>query len=331
MLFDILRLVSSITTILNGILLLILWIIAANDKGTTTDSQGLYYCRGCYWYYHNTIVTNSSYNLPTTSDPYPILIAFGVICGVLWMAIGGIGFATKTRTMAFLYTGLGIFNYLLFILLFAVICDNTWFYVFNACNIPSLGTNPSFCSADPGYWTKHQADSFDEFWGASLVAFILGAFQIGSGIMIINGLPIEGQPPATAYQSAPLYTNASYVVANPYPGGQPGNSPSNPPYAGNPSDIPRYVPNAKNPNQIPPPAQQNQGPPPANAPNSGNPNQIPPYNVPNAGNPPNTGQFQPRNDVRQPENKESTGPKPMNMPPSNVQNPIPGPPGTNQA
>ena len=141
--------------------------------------------------------------------------------------------------MAGVYTGLGIFNYLLFILLFAIICEKTLVYVFPSCNIPSLASIPPFCSTDNGYWTKHQTDSFDQFWGASLVAFILGAFQIGSGILIFNSIPIIEPPPSAAYQSAPQYTNTTYVGAN--PGGQPGMPLSN----------------AENPNQIPP-TYQNQ-------------------------------------------------------------------------
>lgn len=203
-----LRLSSSISTIANGIQFLILWIVAANDKGTTQDNTGAYYCRGCYWQYHDLETTNTGVNFPSTTDPYPLLIAFGVICGLAWIAIGLFGFLTKSRLTIGTYFFAGSLNYLLFVILFADITEKTMVYVFKACGIPSF-VNTQSCSNDNNWWEKHQTDSFDEFWGSSVVAFVLGAYQIGCAVYLWLEIIKEGYS-LEAGQSAPIPTYPVY-------------------------------------------------------------------------------------------------------------------------
>ena len=76
--------------------------MAAHDKGTDTDSKGLYKCRGCLSYYHEDL-QNGAGDLndwrKSYTDPYPLLIAFGVILGVFWWITGLIGAVAKKTAM----------------------------------------------------------------------------------------------------------------------------------------------------------------------------------------------------------------------------------------
>jgi hypothetical protein len=186
---EFLRLTSALGIILTGIVVLILWILAANDKGTEGD--GLYGCKGCNRivhdalrddYYVNTPAYGFSSSLNTWAknnrDAFSVLVAFGVILGVFWMITGAIGFIARTEFMAKLYFIMGIITYLIFDIMFPIIVEKiTW------VNAHCAGPN-SVCRKDRDWVEKRGYDSYEWFWGSSLVAFIMGAYQIASAAYI---------------------------------------------------------------------------------------------------------------------------------------------------
>ena len=156
------RIVSALTTIFLGFVILILWVIAANDGGEKTDSVNAKQCRGCYNFYHNNI---PSY-WDNLSDPYPLLVAFGVICGVFWWITGFIGICATTRGCAKVYAGMGIVTYVTFVIIFTIIESHTQSYVQPICQIPTLNSiqyNPVGCSTVNNWWLIHQMDSITQF------------------------------------------------------------------------------------------------------------------------------------------------------------------------
>jgi hypothetical protein len=78
--------------------------VAAHDRGE--EDSGLHKCRGCIWYYHDylrelTGVSKSYRNWQLAfRDPYPLLVAFGVILFVCWAITGAIGAVAKTASIA---------------------------------------------------------------------------------------------------------------------------------------------------------------------------------------------------------------------------------------
>jgi len=187
----IIQLTSAIGAIIAGILVIILWLVAANDKNST-DSSGAYQCTGCNYIYHDTL-SNGSSDLNTwlknNRDAYPILIAFGVICGVFWMVTGGIGFiALNSDKLALIYLASGVVTYLIFVVIFPIIVEREQ-WVMSNCT-----AGPTTCSLKDNWSTKHQLDSYEQFWGSSLVGFILGAYQIIGAIYLYATIGNASKP-----------------------------------------------------------------------------------------------------------------------------------------
>ena len=135
---------------------------------------------------------NSFYSLEW--DAYPLLIAFGVICGVFWMVSGALGFVKAEASLV-----AGGVTYLIFAILFPIIVEKTQANPFTAVPLPCerylylKSTNTTItanstafavagCKTDSNYYDKHVHDSFEFFWGASLACFILGAYHL-AGMM----------------------------------------------------------------------------------------------------------------------------------------------------
>ncbi len=204
---ELLRLSSAVGVILTGILVLVLWVLAANDKGTQGDGQ-YYGCKGCNRivhdalrddYYKNTPAYGFSDSLNTWTlnnrDPFSILIAFGIILGVFWMITGAIGFLARSEYMAKLYFISGVVTYLIFVIIFPIIIERiTWA---NAhCTGPA-----AVCRSDREWLEKHSYESYEWFWGTSLVAFIVGAYQVVSAAYIWARHIPEIPKPASAITS----------------------------------------------------------------------------------------------------------------------------------
>ena len=172
---DMLRILSAVGVFLAGIAVLILWIIAAHDRSELKDS-GFYKCLGCIYLYHDSITGGGDLNqwLRDNRDAYPILIAFGVICGVFWMVTGVIGLMGNSAGVLKAYFFSGIITYLIFAVIFPIIVERlTWV---NA----NCGLLPIVCKTNQDWRLKHFFDSGEQFWGAALAGFILGAFQLGA-------------------------------------------------------------------------------------------------------------------------------------------------------
>ena len=182
----IIRITSAIGVICAGIILLILWIIAANDRGSKDGNK--YKCHGVVYLFHDALVNKDPHHgnensikwLKGNWDVYPILIAFGAIIGLLWIIAGVIGLLARRKIIAFSYLGLGIFTYLVFLLLFAIIeirfqrLDESFDYLWE-----------KHCVVDGEWLVKHAWDSYEQFWGASFIGFVLGAYQIAGAIYLL--------------------------------------------------------------------------------------------------------------------------------------------------
>ena len=201
---ELIRLTSATAVILAGIIILILWIAAANDKGAKDGDE--YKCHGLNFIYHDAIAKNyyvdkksytSDFNswVKGNKDAYPALIAFGVIIGLLWVITGAIGFMVKNHVMAKLYLGLGVITYLLFVVMFPIILQRIMFVLKEGSGQWSVNK----CKTKDDWPEKHGEDSFNQFWGAALVGFILGAYQIAGAIYVYNTMAVEGEikPPTS--------------------------------------------------------------------------------------------------------------------------------------
>ena len=186
---DLIRISSAVLTIIAGVVLLILWIVAGNDKGRF-DGE-LRRCRGCLYLFHDALsqdnfMVDYGYNLDLNSwlknyrDATPILMGFGVIIGVFWMFTGVAGLFAKRPLIAKVYLFAGLATYLIFVVLFAVIVERIQFIKKNYC--PTLW--PKTCRTDLDWEIRHYYDSTEEFWGASLFCFMLGAYQIAAAIYL---------------------------------------------------------------------------------------------------------------------------------------------------
>ncbi len=198
---QLIRITSAVGIILAGIIILILWIIAANDKGS--EEGGRYECRGCNYIYHdalrndNLVFGSTDLNdwVKNNRDPFPLLIAFGVIVGVFWMITGAIGFLAATKFMAWLYLIMGAITFVIFVVVFPIIieriefarpyCQTLWFQI---------------CRTDAEWTIKHSLESYQHFWGAALVGFLLGAYQLAAAAYLIHEVerPILETKPGVA-------------------------------------------------------------------------------------------------------------------------------------
>ena len=165
---ELIKITSAIASAIAGVLILILWLVAANDRGDEDGNK--YKCRGCVYLYHDSLGDSDLGKwLKNNRSPYNLLIAFGVILGVMWIATGALGFFANNALMAKIYVGAGVGTYLIHIILFPSIVQR-----FSSM----LGSCSARCSTGDDWYIKHMYDSYEEFWGASLVCFVLGAYQI---------------------------------------------------------------------------------------------------------------------------------------------------------
>jgi hypothetical protein len=166
------QVLSALSAILAGVLILIMWIVAAHDRGVEDGNK--YKCRGCIYYYHDDLV-NSNIEIKNWymlhRDSYNLLIAFGVICGVFWMAAGGVGFIVSNEMLGKVNIILGAVTYTIFVVLFAILANRM---KYAASYVPCY----SRCSTTDDWFIRHSNDSIHEFWGSSLACFILGAFHL---------------------------------------------------------------------------------------------------------------------------------------------------------
>ena len=178
----ILQLTSAIAAFLAGVLICIMWIMAAHDKGQ--EESGKFKCRGCIQYYYDDLKnTDNDLNryCLIRRDVYVLLIVFGAICGLFWMITGGIGFGAGSEMMAKLYVIMGIATYTLFVVVFAVIADRMKYANSSVCK--------SRCFSQNDWFDMHKEDSIHEFWGCALTCFILGMYQLAGAVYNYATLP----------------------------------------------------------------------------------------------------------------------------------------------
>lgn len=171
------------------------WLLAANDKYLIYNR-----CGGCIQVLHQLINglpgdLNSYYR--NFVDAYPLLVAFAVINGGGYVLISVIGFLHHLT-----YLLLGILNYTVFTVLFAIIytmvqSDYPCYYYQlinnnnNGNKTLSAGSdtfsawNTAQCNTTSMWYTKHRYDSYDFFWAGALICFLLGAYQISCAAALV--------------------------------------------------------------------------------------------------------------------------------------------------
>jgi len=163
-----------------------MWIIAAHDRGEPDGD--VHKCNGCIWYTHDNLMQGSG-DMNTwrrgNRDPYPILIAFGCVLFVFWLISGIVGCASSTTSGYRWYIILSVLSYTIFAVIFAIIVDKLKFVDYSA------STCSSHCQNNANWFDNHFKDSVQEFWGASLACFILGAYIIAGAVYLYNN-PEEG-------------------------------------------------------------------------------------------------------------------------------------------
>ena len=78
-------------------LIFILWLVAAHDKGTDRECHGPVQL---YNDYLDSLTGDTKTYLQNHNNAYSLLVAFGVICGTFWLAVGVIGLLANTERMA---------------------------------------------------------------------------------------------------------------------------------------------------------------------------------------------------------------------------------------
>eukprot|EP01022_Parablepharisma_sp_SALTPOND_P011490 TRINITY_DN147_c0_g1_i2.p2 TRINITY_DN147_c0_g1~~TRINITY_DN147_c0_g1_i2.p2 ORF type:complete len:216 (-),score=5.20 TRINITY_DN147_c0_g1_i2:288-935(-) len=186
---------SALTIGLTGITVLIMWIVVVHDKGKEVNYR--YECHGCNYIFHEALEEGTAYRevyaegytdylelnewSKKYNDPYPAFIGFGVTIGMLWITTSFVGYLVNTKYKAWAYFLLGATAYILFVIAFLVLyirmeyaegpCGELWNRI---------------CEKD-NYWEyKHRSDSFDQFWGSAILGFVVGAYQLGAAIYLIN-------------------------------------------------------------------------------------------------------------------------------------------------
>jgi len=201
---EFLRLTSALAAIIAGIVIMVLWIIAAFDR--FDEEGGKYKCQGCNYIVHDALTNDYFVNaagykystdlntwVKSNRDPWPILIAFGVIVGVFWIITGLIGFIARTKAMAWIYLIAGILTYIIFVVIFPILIERiTW--ANQHCNDLWNST----CKNDVDWLERNRFGSYEMFWGAALVGFLLGAYQIASAAYVYGHLIPEVPKPVAA-------------------------------------------------------------------------------------------------------------------------------------
>ena len=67
---------------------------------------------------------------------------------------------------------------MLFIIFFAIITDRSKYV-----RSPYF-TCSNFCEGDNYWCEKHIDDSYIEFWSGAMICFLLGAYQLGSSVVV---------------------------------------------------------------------------------------------------------------------------------------------------
>ena len=104
----------------------------------------------------------------------------------MWVSTGILGLLCNSILKIKTYIIQGLATYILFVIIFPIIYERSQ-WAFGNCQ-PAIGLCSGAENVNPTskWWEQHRYDSLNEFWGASLVCFIVGAFQLISGIIMLN-------------------------------------------------------------------------------------------------------------------------------------------------
>lgn len=154
------------------------WLLAANDKSLISGS-----CGGCIQLLHQFLqglpgALNDFYRLRL--DAFPILVAFGVICGCGWIAASILAFINSKSFLV-----VGALTYIVHAVLFPIIFQRiksdlpcTYYLSLQNPTLPSSAWNIGGCNVSNDWYVRHKYDSYDFFWAGGLICFLLGAYQL---------------------------------------------------------------------------------------------------------------------------------------------------------
>jgi hypothetical protein len=199
-----LALTSSIGIFVAGLLVFLCWVIAANDKKLAGGNAV-----GCIKKF-NEMINELDLSLKRyyrgNQDAFVYLIAFGVICGILWMGTAVLG---RINAKYYLFAGIG--TTVAFICVFTSIVERLRDE--RLCDeILRIGSpTPDLMSDLFGTGEKilkHTEISYELFWGSSMTCFLLAAYQIGCAIAMVyeENKTIKGHQQMNAIEENPNET-----------------------------------------------------------------------------------------------------------------------------
>ena len=172
---------SSIGIFIAGLTIMICWSMASGDDIFINE-----HCGGCIRLFHKVIWENDAYSFYRSSkDPVALLLTFGVLCGVSWIATS-ITVIAKPRY----YLTSGIITTIIFICSFVPILERmrrNQMCILHAKLTEATDIEKSWsdnCRKDEDWQLKHMYDSYQMFWASSVVCFFIAGYQIACGIAL---------------------------------------------------------------------------------------------------------------------------------------------------
>lgn len=170
---------SSIAIFIAGLAIMVCWSIASGD-----DMFIYGHCGGCIRLLHKLVWESDQPQdyYRSAKDPFPLLLTFGVLCGVLWIVTS---IAVVARPRYYLISGL--LTTIIFICSFVPLVERmrrnqtcTLYADLTGTDIVTAWN--AACRGDGHWQLKHMYDSFEVFWGSSAGCFLAAAYQVGCGI-----------------------------------------------------------------------------------------------------------------------------------------------------
>ncbi len=94
------RMTSWVCAFICAVIIIVLWLVAAHDRGS--EDGNVHKCHGCYQIWHKQLADDSgdlNKWMRANRDPYPLLIAFGVVLCFFWLVTAVLGIISNTVMM----------------------------------------------------------------------------------------------------------------------------------------------------------------------------------------------------------------------------------------
>jgi len=179
-----LQVTSFIATLICGMLIFICWLIAAHDNKFLKGE-----CGGCIEKLNDALSGKSGSLMryyQNSKDGYNLLVAFGVICGVFWI-VDAIFAWIKIK----IHLIIGGITQIIFVVIFAILVErlrNNRPCTYYGEVLQLTGISPwtaAGCKTSDNWETKHQFDSYEMFWGSSVIIFLLSCYHLAAATALV--------------------------------------------------------------------------------------------------------------------------------------------------